>query len=218
MKALPLAKPKFITFEGVEGAGKTEILQKVAGRLSDLGVPHRVTREPGGTPLGTEIRRLLLDPSFSRLEPLAELLLYLADRVQHLHEVILPSLRAGQHVLSDRYHDATVVYQGYARGLGIDWSDPLTLRLGIKKPDFTVLLDLPPEIGLERARARNQLVQKADRFDSAALEFHRLVREGYRRLASSEPDRFILVDATPPPDVVYNNVAARLLPVLTSAG
>ncbi|GAB4229240.1 MAG: dTMP kinase [Acidobacteriota bacterium] len=212
-------KAKFLTFEGIEGAGKTELLRRLGRRLQELEIPHRLTREPGGTAIGREIRRILLRAEEPHPAVPTELLLYLADRVQHLEELILPALASGVHVLSDRYHDASVAYQGYARGLDISWSDPLTRHLGIRKPDRTFLLDLPAEEGMARVARRNHVTgDKPNRFDSARLEFHRKVREGYLKLAREEPDRFCVVDAARPFDVVYNEVEAAVLALLGTSG
>lgn len=208
-------KAKFLTFEGIEGAGKTELLRRLGRRLAELAIPHRLTREPGGTLIGREIRRILLRTEKPHPAEPTELLLYLADRVQHLQEIVLPTLTSGVHVLSDRYHDASVAYQGYARGLHISWSDPLTRHLGIPKPDRTFLLDLPAEEGLVRVARRNHATGgKPNRFDEATLDFHRKVREGYLRLAREEPERFLVVDAARPFEVVYNEVEAAVLALL----
>jgi dTMP kinase len=158
-----------------------------------------LTREPGGTPLGKSIRALLLNPENQGMAPETELLLYMADRAEHVRQVISPALTAGRTVLCDRFFDATLVYQGFARGLPVERLAQLHhLVLGGLQPQLTLLLDLPPEVGL--SRARGQLTKGAramaeSRFEREAIEFHRRVREGYLGLAQQEPDRFRIVDA-----------------------
>lgn len=191
---------RLVTFEGIEGSGKTTQLVRLADRLRAEGAEVVVTREPGGTPLGKRLRSLLLDPHAPRLDPPAELLLYAADRAQHLEEVVLPALAEGSLVLCDRFLDATLAYQGHARGLGperilaLHRAPPLDLR-----PDRTFLFDLDPEIALSRARARRDA---EDRFEREDLAFHRAVREGYLALARDEPGRIRVVDAAGDRDAV----------------
>ena len=203
-----MAEGKFITFEGVEGSGKTHQLGLLKSELERLGVPHIFTLEPGGTAFGQELREVLLRTGGASREPVSELLLYLADRYQHLNEVIHPALDRGIHVISDRYHDATVVYQGYAREIGLDLVEELASVLQIKTPDLTVVLDLEPEVGLERARARNwsEQTETLGRFEAEELEFHERVRAGYRQLAEREPKRVVLVDADGSPEEVFERI------------
>ncbi len=189
----------FITLEGGEGAGKTTQIVHLAGWLGERGVPCTLTREPGGTLLGRAIRAVLLNPENAGMAPLTELLLYMADRSEHIHQVITPALTVGRTVLCDRFFDATVVYQGFARGLASDWILRLhELVFADVTPDLTLLLDLPAEVGL--ARARRQL-EKGDRptaesrFEDEALAFHQRVREGYLQLARQAPGRFRVIDA-----------------------
>ncbi len=189
----------FITFEGIEGSGKTTQIGKVVERLGKMGYDCMVTREPGDTPIGKKIRRILLDPENRNLVPLAELFLYAADRAQHLEERILPALSGGKVVLCDRFADAGTVYQGVARGIGGELVGRVNkMVLGNLVPDLTLLFDLPVEEGL--ARARRELAQGGrspleTRFENEALAFHNKVREGYLALYRENPNRFRRVDA-----------------------
>ena len=187
----------FITLEGVEGAGKSVQINRLAERIRAAGRSVAVSREPGGTAFGRELRRLLLDPEAPRPVAPAELLLYLADRCQHLEEIIRPALTRGNWVVCDRYHDATLAYQGHARGLGIEAIDQLARSLHILEPDLTLVLDIDPEVSLKRARERNQGEGGHEgRFEAESLEFHRRVREGYHLLQRRSPARMVLVDAS----------------------
>lgn len=201
----------FITFEGIEGSGKTTQIGLLSRALHARGIAHVLTREPGGTPAGDRIRSLLLDPA-TRLSAPAELLLYAAARAEHLERVIRPALAAGRMVLCDRYLDATRAYQGSGRGLPLDWIEAIhalePLRLA---PDTTLLLDLDAAVGLERARGRNARGgQNEGRFEAEDLPFHRRVREGYLALAKSEPERFRVVDASGDPEAVQRRVQEAL--------
>jgi len=189
----------FITFEGIEGSGKTTQIVRLYEFLKKSGRDCVMTREPGGTAIGRKIRAILLDPQSAAMDPITELLLYTADRVQHANEILLPLLSVGKTVLCDRYFDATIAYQGYARGLDIELINRLhqSLLQGLK-PDVTILLDLEPEKGLSRAwRQLNSgmRVENERRFEEEALAFHRQVREGYLVLARNEPARFRVIDA-----------------------
>ena len=189
----------FITFEGIEGSGKTTQIRYLVEYFSSRGHACVTTREPGGTSIGNKIRSILLDPESKGMHPTTELLLYMADRAQHIQFLVKPALAAGKTVLCDRYFDATVVYQGYARGLGIDFVKKLhAMVLNNLKPDTTILLDLAPEVGLKRAWEQLDHGQRSDdesRFEEEKLEFHQRVREGYLDLAHREPDRFHTIDA-----------------------
>ena len=204
----------FITFEGIEGSGKS--LQITRARdylLQRKGINCIVTREPGGTGFGLALRKVLLDPEGGRREPVCELLLYLADRIQHLKEVIEPALEKGVWVLSDRYHDATRAYQGAARGIADEEIKRLAGILGIIEPDKTVLLDLEPEQGLSRARLRNRNDPSAGaegRFEAEDLSFHKRVREAYLEIAAGSPGRIHVVEAIGTPDQVFS----RIVPLL----
>jgi len=193
----------FITFEGIEGSGKTTQIRAIAKALAQDGIPCRMTREPGGTDIGARIRAILLHPDNKDLVHKAELLMYMADRVQHVETVVRPALNRGETVLCDRYLDATLAYQGYGRGLNVDLLCGLhRLLLNDFKPDLTFLLDLSPEIGLSRAWRRIDAAgEEAEqtRFEEEALGFHERVRAGYLDLARREPDRFRIVDAAQGP-------------------
>ena len=201
----------FITFEGIEGSGKSTQIALLAEALTARGLPHLVTREPGGTPAGESVRALLLDSS-TRLGPAAELLLYAAARAEHLERVIRPALASGRLVLCDRYLDATRAYQGYGRGLPLAWIESLNALEPLRQaPDRTLLIDLDPTLGLERARGRNRkAAQDEGRFEAEDLAFHRRVRDGYLALAQAEPERFRVVDGDAPPDVVQTRIQEAL--------
>jgi len=203
-----LATGKFITLEGIEGSGKSLQMTTLEREFKRLEVPHLITLEPGGTRFGQELRNVLLQTGGAPREPLSELLLYLADRYQHLQEIVEPALKQGIHVLSDRYHDATVVYQGYARGIGFDLVKQLADLLDIRRPDLTLVFDLDPRIGLQRARARNssENTETLGRFEAEDLAFHQMVREGYRILARREPERVVIVEGVGSPEEVFQRV------------
>ncbi len=190
----------FITFEGIEGSGKTSQVRSTAEFLRDKDHECIVTREPGGTRIGEKIRAILLDPLSKDMGPLTELLLYTADRAQHVSECILPLLAAGKIVLCDRYFDATMAYQGFARGIDIGLIDKIHgLLFENLKPDLTILLDLPAEIGLTRAwKQINQGARNNEetRFEEETLSFHKKVRAGYLEIARLEPERFRIIDAS----------------------
>lgn len=208
----------FITFEGIEGSGKSTQISRLQQHLTAHGRPVRLTREPGGTPIGDQVRRILLDPANGLLDPTAELLLYAASRAQHLREVILPELEAGNIVLCDRFSDATLAYQGYGRGLSIPTIRELDriVTAGLR-PVLTVLLDLTVEAGLGRARGRNtsQGLHAEARFENEDLVFHNRVRDGYLRLAQEEPDRIRIVNAARTPDEIQKDVRKLVDEVLT---
>jgi dTMP kinase len=190
------ARGAFITFEGPEGSGKSTQLRLLAARLREDGRDVLETQEPGGTRIGAQIRRILLDPANQELCPTAELLLMFAARAQNVDESILPALGRGRIVLSDRFTDSTLVYQGAARGLGAEVVyevDRIACR-GLT-PDLTLVIDIDTEAGLRRARDRNDAAQAREtRFDEQDAAFHRKVREAYRQLAADEPRRVLLID------------------------
>jgi len=190
----------FITLEGIDGTGKSTQLRLLAQHLKKRGLTVRVTREPGGTGVGERIRKILLASSTRRLSPLAELVLMYAARAQHLEEVIRPSLERGEIVLSDRYNDASLAYQGYGRKLGVETVRAFDrIICGDTQPDLTLLLDLPPRLSLRRARARqSRRNSKQERFERQGVEFHRRVRRGYLEIARLEPQRVKLVRAGGP--------------------
>jgi dTMP kinase len=204
----------FLTFEGVEGSGKSTQIRHLASHLERLGRQVVLTKEPGGTPLGDRIRAILLDPDESGMDPWAELFLYAASRRQHVVDVIGPALERGAAVLCDRYTDATLAYQGYGRLLQLDRLTALNewATSGVS-PDLTVVLDLEEEEGLARARRRNEesaALRREGRFEAENLRFHRRVREGYLALAQQAPERYAVVDGAGSEDAVF----ARLLGAL----
>jgi dTMP kinase len=206
----------FITLEGVEGSGKTTQTALVAEALKAAGHRVTVTREPGGTRAGEAIRAIFLDPAVS-LHAAAELLLVLADRAQHVREKLKPALAAGEIVLSDRYSDSTVAYQGYGRGLDLKLLEELNrLASDGTRPDLTVVLDLAVETGLERTRARVRGdVRGPDRFEGEQVEFHRRVREGFLKIAHDEPERVMTIDATLPMTEITARITAAIVAVVT---
>jgi len=198
----------FVTFEGIEGSGKTTQIRLLSEHLTARGIPHVATREPGGTPLADEIRRLLLSPREERVFPETELFLYEAARAQHVHAVILPALTAGKAVLSDRFYDATSVYQGFSRGIDASQIQGLnSFASGGLVPDLTFLFDIDPEDGFQRLYGRGT---KPDRMESETMEFHRKVREGYLSLQKEHPDRILRIDGTPPAGEVFRHVQAEV--------
>jgi dTMP kinase len=194
----------FVTFEGIEGSGKTTQIRRLSSHLAAKGILHLVTREPGGTPLSDEIRALVLVPREETVFPETELLLYEAARAQHVRGRILPALRSGRAVLCDRFCDATTVYQAHARGLEAKLVERLNrFAAGELVPALTLLFDLPPEEGFARVKGRG--VTK-DRLERESLDFHRAVREGYLSLAGADPGRVVRIDASAPEEEVFRNV------------
>lgn len=203
-----------ITLEGIEGAGKTSQLNRIVSFLHGRGIECATTREPGGTQIGTQIRQVLLNPQNTDLDANAELLLYVADRVQHIKTVIEPHLKAGRTVLCDRFFDATMVYQGYARGLDKALIGDLhRLVCGDLKPTLTLLFDLEPAVGLARAWKEINNGGRTDqesRFEKEKLAFHEKVRQGYLDLASKEPERFKIINAGEDPQRVGAQIESTL--------
>jgi len=197
----------FITFEGIEGSGKSTQLRRVAEHIPDA----VVTKEPGGTPLADRIRAVLLDSS-SQMDPVAEVLLFAASRRENTLKVIRPALDRGGIVLCDRFTDATLAYQGFGRLLNLDQLRALNAwATNSLVPDLTLLFDLPEQTGLTRARSRNaDASQDEGRFEAEDLRFHQRVREGYLTLAAAEPSRFALIDAVGEVDDVYARVEVAL--------
>lgn len=215
-----MARGKLITVEGVEGAGKTTQLALAAAWLGERGVDVVTAREPGGTAVGEQLREVLLRRENAALTPLAELFLYLAARAQLVREVVAPALAAGRFVLLDRYLHSTLAYQGF--GLGVDLGggsgaeNVARLRAVCRAavadcwPDLVIVLDLPPEEGLARLAG-----EERDRIEARDVAFHRRVREGFLALAAAEPERMVVVEASPPEAEVFRAVQAaleRLLP------
>lgn len=192
----------FVTFEGPDGAGKSTALHAVATALRETGVAVRTTRQPGDNSIGASIREILLGGR--PVEPLSELFLFLADRAQHVEEVVRPALKRGEVVLCDRYADSTVVYQGYARGLDLDRLRAMNdLATGSLNPDLTLLFSIDPEVARNRDNDR-------DRLDLEPLEFHRRVLEGFRSEAAREPERWVVVDAAQSPSEVASACLAAI--------
>jgi dTMP kinase len=202
-------KGKFITLEGIEGSGKSTQIVLLANYLKSLSIRMVLTREPGGTPIGDQVRKVLLDPANTALDPKAELLLYAASRAQHLKEVILPHLEVGEIVLCDRFADATLAYQGYGRALDIDLIRTLDrIVCSGLRPDVTILLDIDAAVGVARARGRNNSrgLEREARFENEAIAFHERVRQGYLALARQEPDRVRIVEASRPVDDIQAEI------------
>ena len=203
---------RFITFEGTDGAGKTTQIQRLTADLRQVGYDVCLTREPGGTPISEQIRDMLLNPDHSEMAAITELLLYAASRAQHVSEVIKPALAAGKVVISSRFADATVVYQGYGRGLDLERIHRLN-RIATDgiTPDVTFILDLPVEMGLQRVQnSRGGL----DRLEREKIEFHRRLRDGYQTIAQQEPQRLKIIDAQGSPEQVYAQIQAIIQPLL----
>lgn len=209
-----------MSFDGLDGSGKTTQLKIMADRLRSAGFDPVIAQEPGGTRLGREIRALLLSSANSELQPIPELLLYFASRAQNITEVIRPALEAGRIVLSDRFTDATIAYQGYGRGLGVK-----TVRQVEEaacqgfKPDLTLWLDIDPEVSLGRARRRNDAGDDDEgRMEQEAIEFYEKVRQGYIEIHRAEPRRVYRVDAAGSVEQIGRSIDALVRPVLASRG
>ncbi len=201
-----------VSFEGIEGSGKSTQIARLAEFLEETGSRVLTTREPGATALGRELRRLLLDPAHDP-DALTELLLYLADRRDHLRRIVLPALERGEVVLVDRYIDSTWAYQGFAGGdpeITTGLVEKLNrLVVGECRPQLTFLLDCPVDVGLGRARRRNREIAAegvADRFEQRREEFHERVRAAFLELAAREADRFRVIDADRPPAEVFADI------------
>lgn len=203
-----MKKGLFISFEGTEGSGKSTQIRLLAGLLKKHRVPYLLTREPGGSRLSTQLRYWILNKLEYHLMPETELFLFLADRAQHVREVLLPALRQGKVVLCDRYTDSTLAYQGGGRGFNLGLLDILNrAATGGLKPDFTLLFDLPVEIGLKRAAGRGK---GKDRMEREKVRFHRKVRQVFLGIAKKEKRRFIVLDARESAKEVYRQVISEL--------
>ena len=202
----------FITFEGTDGAGKTTQIQRLSTELRQTGYDICLTREPGGTPISEQIRDMLLNPDHGEMAATTELLLYAASRAQHVSEIIKPALESGKIVISSRFADAMVVYQGYGRGLDLERINRLNrIATDGVTPDVTFVLDLPVEIGLQRVqKSRGGL----DRLEREKIDFHQRLRDGYRALAEQDPQRLKLVDAQASPEHVYAQIQGAVQPLL----
>lgn len=214
------AVARFVTFEGLDGSGKSTHLELLARRLEAAGVPHVVTREPGGTDLGAAIRDVFLDRRFAGMDGTIELLMVFASRRQHLLEVIDPALAAGRHVLCDRFTDSTLAYQGFGRGVPRDVIDRVDeLATGRRRPDRTLLFDLPAEAARRRGHSGARLRSgRADRLDAELVEFYERVRAGFLELAAAEPGRFTVVDSSGPLAATEAAVAEALAELLGAGG
>ncbi len=194
----------FITFEGPEGSGKTTQSRLLAKWLAGRGLNVLLVREPGGTPIGDQVRDILHDMKNEAMDPHTELLLYSASRAQLVAQTIRPHLAAGGVVICDRYADSTMAYQGYGRGLELDALRQITdFATGGLRPDLTLYLDLDPQDGLAR---RNRGGEEWNRMDALALDFHRRVQEGYEQLIAAEPKRWIRIDAAQPVETVQRAI------------
>lgn len=208
----------FITFEGIDGSGKSTQLRLLANFLKTNGCEVLLTREPGGTPVGNRLRAALLDAQ-EEVDPLTELLVFAADRAQHVRRVLRPALESGQVVFSDRYADATVAYQGAGRGFSPELiAEIIELATEGLKPDLTVLFDLSVDDSTARTRRRSNGKQKGDRLDAENDEFHTRVREAYLRLAREEPERVRIVETNHPVEVTHERVKDIVIPFLRSRG
>jgi len=199
----------FITFEAMEGSGKTTQIRRLKRYLTQKGIPCKATREPGGCPIAENIRKILLNPDHCEMVPLSELLLYEASRAQHVKEVIKPLLKKGMIVLCDRFTDASIAYQGYGRKVDLNWVARLN-RLSSQgiKPDVTFLLDCPSDLGLKRALRRNRVLkqEKEGRFERERAQFHQRVRRGYLSIAKKEPQRMKVIDTREGPEKVFEEI------------
>jgi dTMP kinase len=205
-------KSLFITFEGVEGSGKTTQMNMLHAHLLRMNIDVVATHEPGGTRLGEEIRRILLDPVFKEMHPLTETALYAADRAQHVHEVIRPALQQGKVVLCDRYIDSSLAYQGVARRVGMEGVRNLNEWVTDDLyPDVTFLLEIPYEVGLKRLRKRKKQV---DRMEGQPESFHKQVQEAYRTLAKFFSQRIVVLNGADRPDRIHHRVMQEVLHLL----
>lgn len=201
----------FLTFEGVEGGGKTTQARLLAEALRKRGHTVLVTREPGGTEVGKVLRRLVLESAGVPLAAEAELLLLLADRAQHVWDVILPGLRDNAVVISDRFSDSTLAYQGYGRGIPLDLLHRLnSFASQACLPDCTVLLDVSVEVGLRRA-SQSRGASEADRFEAQTHDFHHRVRQGFLAVAREHPGRVCVIDAAQPVDRIHQQIVSSVL-------
>lgn len=208
----------FITFEGIDGSGKSTQLRLLANFLKQAGCDVLLTREPGGTPVGNRLRAALLDAQ-EEVDPLTELLVFAADRAQHVRRVLRPALESGQVVFSDRYADATAAYQGAGRGFSPELiAEIIELATEGLKPDLTLLFDLSVEDSGVRTRRRANGKQQGDRLDAETSEFHTRVRDAYLRLAHAEPQRMKIVETDQAAEITHERVKEIVVPFLQSRG
>lgn len=209
LKAGKTVQGLFITFEGIEGSGKTTQIQKLAEHLTNFGYQVFLTREPGDGEIGAKLRELLLSVS-SKLDPLTELFLLAADRTRHVIEIVIPALKSGAIVISDRYADSSMAYQGYGRGLDLDFVNSVN-QSAMKNciPDLTIIMDIDPNISLERSRIRlhqQNMFEAEGRFEQENMDFHRRVRNGYLSIAQSQPNRCKVFDASGDEGKISNQI------------
>ncbi|MGN7765767.1 dTMP kinase [Paenibacillus sp. P46E] len=199
----------FITLEGGDGSGKTTVLGRVAAYLQNHSMPYLITREPGGIEIAEKIRSIILDPAHTAMDARTEALLYAASRSQHLAEVVEPALKEGLTVLCDRFVDSSLVYQGYARGLGIEEVRKINqFATSGRTPDLTFYLDVDPEVGLSRIAANEE--REVNRLDLESLAFHQKVRDGYCQVIKSDPERIVVLDANRPIHMVEQDIVRIL--------
>lgn len=204
-----MKKGLFITFEGCDGCGKTTAIKKTDERLNALHIDHIITREPGGSRIAEDIRKIILDKRNSEEDSRTEALLYAASRRQHLVEKVIPALNEGRLVICDRYLDSSLAYQGYARGIGIDAVMSINaFAIENTMPDLTLFLDLPPEEGLRRINSRKR---ESDRLDQEKETFHKKVYEGYQIVNRMFKDRIVKIDASKSPDEVADDILKVIL-------
>ncbi len=218
---LPKATPLFVTFEGGEGAGKSTQIKRLSTYLSELSVPHLVTREPGGTALAEKIRTLLVTGKADTMDPLTEYLLFSAARRDHLEKVIKPALTQGSWVLCDRFYDSSYVYQGLSpkkdKALDLSFMDSVYKEIAGAdfEPDLTFVFDIDPKIGLTRVKKRcttstDKKIEQEDRFESKGLDFHNRIRQGFLKLQASNPHRCCLIDGSQPIDQTFQHIRSIL--------
>jgi len=208
-----MKKGFFLSFEGIEGTGKSTQARLLFERLREKGFDAVLTEEPGGTKIGHKIRELLLSPDHQEMTPLTELLLYFASRTQHLAQVIIPAVNRGAVVITDRFTDSTIAYQGYGRGIALHLLHSLdTIATEGMQPDITLLLDLDVETGL----GRNRGINKTDRIELEDIRFHKRVRNGFLELAAQQPERIKLIDASLEKEEVRKRVLDLVLDIVSS--
>ena len=208
----------FITFEGIDGSGKSTQLRMLSNYLRANSCVVQLTREPGGTPLGLRLRAALLDAQ-EEVDPLTELLVFAADRAQHVRTLLRPALESGQVVISDRYADATVAYQGAGRGFRPELiSDIVQLATDGLMPDLTLLFDVSVQESVKRTTRRSSAKNNRDRLDIEAADFHSRVREAYLKIAAKEPGRVKIIDTSGPVEVTHDHVKGIIVPFLRSRG
>jgi len=200
---------KFITLEGIEGSGKTSSIKSITNLLDDKGINYVVTREPGGSTIGNELRSILLDP-VTKISPAVELMLMLADRKDHVEQVILPNLNKGNWIISDRFMDSSYAYQGGGRKLDKKMIDSFSRNLDLPIPDLTLLFDVPVEISLSRVKARGEL----DRFEQEEIDFHNRIRVAYLELAEQDVNRIKIIDSSQAIEDMLKSVEEKIKTVL----